>query len=204
LAHGDAGRVETREDANDSMADADMEDEYAQSPPAAEGVLPDADMEDEYAQSPPAAEGVVHDAAISHDAGHGVPMHTEAPPPPPKSNLRRGSRAQGVKKRLRSDDAEEASKKARRTVKPAFLDPEKIAALAQQRLAQQRLAAPQPPPAAPQPPPAAPQPPPAGAWQAQGPGQEQNNAGEQRGSALTGATFGVRSAGVQSAWKPSF
>lgn len=92
MAHGDAGRVETREDANDSMADADMEDEYAQSPPAAEGVLPDADMEDEYAQSPPAAEGVVHDAAISHDAAHGAPMHTDAPPPPPKSNLRRGSR----------------------------------------------------------------------------------------------------------------
>ncbi len=178
--------------------------------------MADADMEDEYAESPPTAEGVVPDAAISHDAGHGAPMHTEVPPPPPKSNLRRGIRAQGVKKRLWSDDAEEASKKARRAVKPAFLDPEEIAALAQQRLAQQRfaqqrLAAPQPPPAAPQPPPAAPQPPPAaplpppaGAGQAQGPGQEQNNAGEQLGSALTGATFGVKSAGVQSSWKPSF
>ncbi|KAL0047911.1 hypothetical protein WJX82_003055 [Trebouxia sp. C0006] len=31
------GMVEIRQDANDSMADADMEDEYAQSPPAAEG-----------------------------------------------------------------------------------------------------------------------------------------------------------------------
>ena len=210
--HGDAGMVEIRQDANDSMADADMEDEYA--------------------QSPPAAEGEVHDAAISHHAAHGAPMHTGAPPPSPKSNPGRGSRAQGLKKRLRSDDAEQGSKKARRAGKPAFLNPEEIAALAQQRLAQQQLAAPQPPPAAPQPPPdapqpppaapqpppaapqpppaapqlppAAPQPPPAGAGQAQGPGQEQNNVGEQLGSALTGGTIGVRSAGVQSAWKPSF
>ncbi len=174
--------------------------------------MADADMEDEYAESPPTAEGVVPDAAISHDAGHRAPMHTEVPPPPPKSNLRRGIRAQGVKKRLWSDDAEEASKKARRAVKPAFLDPEEIAALAQQRLAQQRLAQQrlaqqrfaQQRLAAPQPPPAAPLPPPAGAGQAQGPGQEQNNAGEQLGSALTGATFGVKSAGVQSSWKPSF
>ena len=177
--HGDAGMVEIRQDANDSMADADMEDEYA--------------------QSPPAAEGEVHDAAISHHAAHGAPMHTGASPPSPKSNPGRGSRAQGLKKRLRSDDAEQGSKKARRAGKPAFLNPEEIAALAQQRLAQQQLAAPQPPPAAPQPPPAAPQPPPAapqpppaapqpppaGAGQAQGPGQEQNNVGEQLGSALT-------------------
>ena len=242
--HGNAGTVETFDHPNYSMADADMEDEYAQSPPTAEGVLPD--------------------AAINYDAGHGAPMHTDAPPPSRKSNLRPAIRAQGVKKRLRSDDAEEASKEAKRAVKPMFSDPREIAALAQQP-----PAAPQPPPAAPQPPPAAPQPPPAApqqqpvlsgnsglsastslapastaansrcagnsaaavataaaataaglahgpptvelqtvgsvrAGQAQGPGQKQNSAGKQLGSALIGATFGVQSAGVQSAWKPSF
>ena len=235
----DADRIETSKHPNYSLADADMEDEYAQPPPTAEGVVPDA--------------ATNHDAGISHDAAHGAPMHTHAPPPSPMSNLRHEIRAQGVKKRLRSDGAEEASKKVKRAVKPMFSSPEDIAALAQPQ-----PAAPRPQPAAPQPPPAAPRPPPAAqpvlsgnsaglsastslapastaansngagssataagfahglptvelqtvgsmeAGQAQRPGQEQNGAGKQLGSATTGATSGVPSTGVQSAWKPSF
>ena len=245
---GDADRVETSKHPNYSLADADMEDEYAQPPPTAEGVVPDA--------------AINHDAGISHDAAHGAPMHTHAPPPSPMSNLRHEIRAQGVKKRLRSDGAEEASKKVKRAVKPMFSSPEDIAALARPQ-----PAAPRPPPAAPRPPPAAPRPPPAAqpvlsgnsaglsastslapastaansngagssgaavataaaataaglahglptvelqtvgsmeAGQAQRPGQEQSGAGKQLGSAMTGATSGVPSTGVQSAWKPSF
>ncbi|DBA94395.1 TPA: hypothetical protein ACH3X1_001999 [Trebouxia sp. C0004] len=53
----------------------------------------DADMEDEYEQSPPTAEDVLPDADTSHDAGHGYPMHTETPSR--HSNIRPEIRAQG-------------------------------------------------------------------------------------------------------------
>ncbi len=113
--HDNAGRVEAFDH---PAADADMEDEYEQCPPTAEDVLPDAD--------------------ISHDAD---PMHIDTPCPSRDLNLRPEIRAQGVKKRLRSGDAEEASKKAKKAAKPMFSSPREIV-----ELAQRSSATPQPQP----------------------------------------------------------